>query len=102
MVRVRVSTPRQIIGVLEKHKQDLDRLAVKKIALFGSYLYSRKSKRSDIDFIVEFSEPTFDNYIELKFLLEKLFGKKVDLVLEKNLKPSLKYVKRQALYAKAI
>jgi hypothetical protein len=48
---------------------------------------------------VEFSNPTFDNYIELKFFLEKLFRRKVDLVMEDNLKPALSYVKEEAVYA---
>ena len=73
-----------------------------KIGLFGSYLKRTTHKKSDIDFLVLFNEPNFDNYIELKFMLEKLFQKKVDPVIEENLKPSLKYVKEEALYAKAL
>ncbi len=50
---------------------------------------------SDIDIIV-----SFDVYIELKFLLEKLFNKKVDLVIEKDLRPELDYVKKEVKYAR--
>lgn len=93
---------KKILAVLEKHRAELKGLGVKKIGLFGSYLDTEKKKKNDIDFLVEFSEPSFDNYSDLKILLEKLFRKKVDLVLEKNLKPSLENVKEKAVYAKAV
>ena len=40
-----------------------------------------------------------DNYFELKTFLEKLFQRKVDLVMEESLKPALQYVKEEAVYA---
>lgn len=36
--------------------------------------------------------------MELLFLLQKLFNKKVDLVIEEDLKPELEYVKKEAQY----
>jgi predicted nucleotidyltransferase len=48
---------------------------------------------SDIDVLVRFSESakTFDNYMDLKFHLERMFpGRRIDLVLESTLKPSLR------------
>jgi predicted nucleotidyltransferase len=48
---------------------------------------------SDIDVLVCFRESakTFDNYMDLKFYLEGLFpGRRIDLVLESALKPSLR------------
>ncbi len=95
-------TPAKIVRTLEMNKAELRRFSVKRIALFGSFLKNKEHKKSDMDFLVTFKEPTFDNYIELKFLLEKLFQKKIDLVTEKSLKPQLRYVKEEALYAKAI
>mgnify|MGYP001613391716 FL=1 len=94
--------PKEIIKTIEQHKDDLNRYSVKKIGLFGSFLKRTTHKKSDIDLLVSFKETTFDNYMELKFMLEKLFHKKVDLVIEENLKPSLKYIKNEAIYAKAI
>ena len=40
---------------------------------------------------------TFDNYIELKLLLEKLFKRRVDLVIPQTIKPHLKNKKRGEL-----
>ncbi|MBU0469920.1 MAG: nucleotidyltransferase family protein [Nanoarchaeota archaeon] len=93
-------TQKSIIKELEAHKEDICKYDVKKIALFGSYLKGKQHQKSDIDFLVSFSKPSFDNYMELKFLLEKIFKKKIDLVTEKSLKPALKYVKEEAIYAK--
>ncbi len=95
-------TKAKIIGTLESHGKELRKLGVKKIGLFGSYLKTSKTKKHDIDILVRFSRHTFDDYIELKFLLEKMFRKKVDLVIEENLKPSIEHVKEKAVYAKAI
>ena len=74
--------------------------SVKRIALFGSFIHDNQSEKSDIDILVELKEETFSNFINLKFFLEDLFGRKVDLVTEEGLKPRLKYIKEEAIYAK--
>lgn len=45
-----------------------------------------------MDVLVEFVKPTFDNFIELAFYLEDLFGKKVDLLTPNSLSPYMKSV----------
>lgn len=95
-------TAGSIIKTVERHKNELKRFGVKKIGLFGSYVKRSQHKTSDLDFLVVFDKPTFDKYIELKFQLERIFHKKVDLVIEQNLKPALQYVKEEAIYAKGI
>ena len=90
-----------IIRTLQENKVKLREMGVKRIGLFGSYLRNPK-QGSDLDFLVVFSRPTFDNYMELKFFLEQLFGKKVDLVVEAALKPSMEYVKKEAVYAQGV
>jgi len=51
---------------------------------------------------VEFDETktTFDNYMDLKFYLEDLFKREVDLVIESSIKPRLKdNIMREVVYA---
>ncbi|UFT99268.1 nucleotidyltransferase family protein [Radiobacillus kanasensis] len=75
---------------------------VKSIALFGSYSRNEQEDSSDIDLLVEFYEEamTFDNYMDLKLLLEDLFQKSVDLVILDDIKPALKpSIMRSAKYA---
>jgi len=85
--------------LLESHRQDLKALGVRRIGLFGSFAKGQQDTTSDLDFIVTLEKENFDSYMDIKFLLEKLFKKKVDLVLEQSLKPRLRYVKEEALYA---
>jgi hypothetical protein len=56
------------------------RLGVKTIALFGSYAKDAQTESSDLDFVVEFSAPTYDNFAALEELLERLFGRRVDIL----------------------
>ena len=56
--------------------------------------------RSDVDILVELSEPTFDHYMDLKFFLEDHIGRPVDLVLADSLKPRLApIIEREVVYA---
>jgi len=48
------------------------------------------NEQSDVDILVELNEPTFDHYMELKFRLEEILGRDVDLVLKDTLKDRLK------------
>jgi len=91
-----------ILSVLEQNRDILRQFGLKRIGLFGSYLKGDSNQDSDIDFIVAFSKTTFDNYMDLKFTLERIFKRKVDLVVEGSLKPALKYVEKEAAYAKGI
>lgn len=43
-------------------------------------LYPSQTGRSDIDFLVEFEEPTFDNFMNLIDSLEALFRRKVEIL----------------------
>ena len=91
---------KRIIKKIEKEKDNIRKMGVKKIGLFGSFAKGKQKKNSDVDFLVEFNKVTFDNYFSLKELLEELFKRKIDLVIEGDLRPELNYVKKEAEYAK--
>jgi len=79
---------------LRRIKSNSDRIrafGVKRVALFGSYARDENSSSSDVDILVEFEkgQKTFDNYMDLKFFLESMFGRKVDLVVREAIKPAL-------------
>lgn len=95
-------TPEQVVNTLNNHAEHIRGFGVTRIGLFGSYLKGCAGEESDLDFLVSFEDPTFDKYMELKFFLEELFGKKVDLVIEENLRPAFADVKKAARYAEAI
>jgi len=82
----------KIIKLLNENHQKIKKLGVKRIGLFGSYSTNKQKPESDIDVLVEFNKgkKTFDNYMDLKFFLEDLFGCNVDLVVREALKIELK------------
>ena len=91
---------KKIIKKIEERREEIKAKGVKKIALFGSFSKNSANKKSDIDILVKFNKKTFDNYIGLKILLEKIFRKKIDLVIEENLRPEFNYVIKEAKYAR--
>lgn len=89
----------KIIRGIEENKKNIRKYGVKKIGVFGSFVKRQQHKNSDIDLLVVFNKPKFDSYMELKFMLERLFGRKIDLVIEGDLRSELKYVKKEVKYA---
>jgi predicted nucleotidyltransferase len=67
-----------------------EKFHVNKIGVFGSYARGEATEKSDIDFLVGFSEPIGWEIVDLKNYLESMFHKKVDLVTEPALKARLK------------
>ena len=80
-----------------------EKFGVKELYIFGSYVRGEQKKDSDIDIMVEFEKgkKTFNNYMDLKFFLEELFERKVDLVIKEAVKPKLKeYIYNEAVNVK--
>jgi len=81
----------EILNFLVQNKNDMKkRFSVKRIGLFGSFVRGSQHGKSDVDILVEFENPTFDNYMDLKFYLERNIGRPVDLVLVDSLKPRIR------------
>lgn len=76
--------------VISRRKDILKKYQVKSLGLFGSFVRGQQHKRSDIDFLVVFNKPTFDNYIGLRDDLKKVLRRKVDLVSLKALRRCIK------------
>lgn len=75
----------RIIDLCLKHK-------IKTLAVVGSILTDRFNGQSDVDLLVNFDTTDHEkwdyvtNYFDFQEALEKVFGRKVDLVVEKELK----------------
>ncbi|MDL1911992.1 nucleotidyltransferase family protein [Chloroflexi bacterium CFX6] len=88
-----------VVKVLKSKRAAYKKYGVKSLALFGSAARNRLRKRSDVDILVQFTKPTWANYIGLKFYLEDLLGREVDLVTPKGLKPAIRpSVEKDLLY----
>ncbi len=90
----------KILAELESRREELAKLGVVRIGVFGSFVHKRQHPKSDIDILVKFRKTKFDDYMDVKFLLERTFKRKVDLVTESSLKPELRHVKKEAKYAR--
>jgi len=91
------------LGTLREHENVMiEHFGVKKVGVFGSFAKGEERIDSDVDILVEFKEgqKTFGNYMELKFYLEELFERKIDLVIETAIKPRLReQILKEAVYA---
>jgi len=86
---------------LKAHKSILvQRFGVTELALFGSTARDAASPGSDMDILVTFDGPaTSKRYFGVQFYLEDLFGRPVDLVTDKALRPELRpYIEREAIH----
>jgi predicted nucleotidyltransferase len=88
----------QILSRLQDERDFMRKSGVKRIGLFGSAAREEDHEGSDLDFLVEMDRPSFDGYMDVKFRLEDLFQRRVDLVLAHQLKPRL----RQKILAETI
>lgn len=81
-----------VVDLLHAHRDELiERFDVKRLELFGSAARDELRNDSDIDILVELAGPaTFDGYMDLKFHLERVLGRTIDLVTRKGLRPELR------------
>jgi hypothetical protein len=81
----------EIKYLIARHKADLaGDYKIKEMGVFGSYVRGEADDESDLDVLVEFSEPVgFINFIKAENYLCDLLGIKVDLVLKDSLKPRI-------------
>lgn len=67
------------------------RFSVRALAIFGSLARDEATDDSDVDVLVVFNgKAGFDLFMDLKFYLEELLARKVDLVTEKALRPQVR------------
>jgi predicted nucleotidyltransferase len=63
---------------------------VSEIYIFGSFSTKKEREKSDVDILVEFTEPvSLFTFLSLKSFLEKILGRKVDLVTKKGIKKEM-------------
>ena len=80
--------------LINKYRKELEKACstfkVEELYAFGSILTDKFKSDSDIDFIVSIlsSDPIeyAENYFELKFELERIFKRKIDLLEQKSIR----------------
>ncbi len=82
------------MNLIENYSKDITELCktnkVKSLYAFGSVLTDKFNNESDVDLIVDFQQLDVldygDNYYELKFSLENIFKRNIDLLEQKAIK----------------
>ncbi|MEJ5197739.1 MAG: nucleotidyltransferase family protein [Anaerolineae bacterium] len=84
-----VETKTEILTLVRRHQIQLKRLGVKRLGLFGSFVREQQNSDSDVDILVEFESgrKTYDNFVQVAFLLEDMFGRRVELITPEALSP---------------
>lgn len=100
---VRQWTAGEVLAELQRNQAWLRGLGVRALGLFGSYRRGTPRPASDMDFLVDLEQPSFDSYMDLKLWLEDTFGCPVDLVLMDSIKPRLRpVILREVVYAEGL
>jgi predicted nucleotidyltransferase len=68
----------------------VDKFHVSRIGYFGSYVNGQQTNRSDLDLLVEFSQPVGWGFFTLERFLEQALGLRIDLVTKNSLKDRIK------------
>ena len=91
----------EVLRVIRERQSELAlRFSVRRIGVFGSFARGGADPESDVDILVELDEPTFDHYMDLKFYLEDLLNRPVDLVMADTVKPRLRpIIGKEVVYA---
>ncbi len=84
-------TKDNLIELILQVKDKLASLGVTHIGLFGSFVREEQTYSSDIDILAEFTpeKHTFDNFMEVSFLLEEILGRKVEVITPEGLSPHI-------------
>lgn len=91
----------EVTGILARHRDELARLGVASLSLFGSTVRDEAGPDSDVDLLVEFNHPIgLFHFAEVTLRLEEMLGRTVDLVMPTALKPRVRErVLREAVRA---
>lgn len=82
-----MSTQKEVIEILRRNFPHLmDNYGLKRIGPFGSFAKGVDKEDSDIDILVEFEKPIGLKFIEFGEYIEKLLGRKVDILTPEGMK----------------
>jgi len=86
---IAIITKDEVLEVIRRHEGEIKSYGVKKLGLFGSFVRDEQNPASDLDLLVEFEseKKTFDNLVNLSFMLEEVFKRRVELVTVESLSP---------------
>ena len=87
MIQEKINTKQDFLAALAKNSEVIKSYGVNSLGIFGSFVKDKSNDKSDIDLLVDFApdKKNFDNFMDLSFFLEDLFGRKVEIVTPQSL-----------------
>ena len=81
-----------IEAILIENIELLNSYGISRLGIFGSFLDGTQTEGRDIDILVSFNpgKKSFDNYMDLKFFIEEILKREIDLVIEEAIKEDLR------------
>lgn len=79
-----------VLETIHRNVDALRKCGVRRLGIFGSAARNQVRPGSDLDFVVKLDRKSFDAYMDVKYFLERLFNRPIDLVLEDAIKPRLR------------
>jgi len=81
----------EVLAILEAHREQLQKLGVKSLSLFGSVARDEADADSDVDLLVEFDrQGGFFQLLQVQYYLEDILGCSVDLGTQDALREHLR------------
>ena len=81
----------EVLGLVQDHREELQRLGVKSLDIFGSVARDQATPQSDVDILVQLDDSVgFFEFFQIKHYLEDLLECPVDLGTLDALKEHLK------------
>jgi len=82
----------EALRIISAHEEEIKRLGVRRLALFGSVARDETEPESDVDLLVEFDDRPIGlfEFVDLQRYLESIMNVPVDLVTEEALKRQLR------------
>jgi predicted nucleotidyltransferase len=81
----------EVLGLVQDHREELQRLGVKSLDIFGSVARDQATPQSDVDILVQLDDSIgFFEFFQIKHYLEDLLECPVDLGTLDALKEHLK------------
>ena len=94
-----METRSEVLDLLENQRESLRQFGVRELGIFGSFARNEQRPDSDVDVLVDLKRETFRDFMGLLSFLEKLFGRKVDLVMKDSIKPIIRdRILRETIY----
>jgi predicted nucleotidyltransferase len=81
----------EVLAIVTAHREQLQKMGVKSLQLFGSVARDEAGPDSDVDFLVEFNQPVgLFEFIEVRLYLEDILGCSVDMGTQDTLREHLR------------